>query len=99
MHDGTIRAGDDWVRDNLDGYIQWAPSHNSLLVITWDEGPDNANDNHVATIFYGAHVKSGNSAQTLNHYNLLRSIEDMYAVTPLGKSAGTKVSNLADIFL
>jgi acid phosphatase len=99
MHDGTVRAADDWIRSSLEDYVQWAPSHNSLLVITWDEGPENASDNHVATIFYGAHVKAGQYSQTLNHYNLLRSIEDMYAITPLGKSAGKKVSNLSDVFL
>jgi acid phosphatase len=45
MHKGTdpgrIHKADTWIRDHLDGYIQWAKSHNSLLVITFDEGKGN----------------------------------------------------------
>jgi hypothetical protein len=37
MHDGTIRMGDDWLRANLAAYAQWARTHNSLLIITFDE--------------------------------------------------------------
>jgi len=33
MHDGTIAQGDTWIHDNLDGYVQWAKTHNSLLVL------------------------------------------------------------------
>lgn len=42
MHNGTdperIYTADAWLREHLDGYIQWAKSHNSLLIITFDEG-------------------------------------------------------------
>jgi hypothetical protein len=37
MHDGTIAQGDAWVRDHLDGYVQWAKTHNSLFILTFDE--------------------------------------------------------------
>ena len=29
---------DTWLRQNLDGYLQWARTHNSLLIVTGDEG-------------------------------------------------------------
>ena len=41
MHDGpltpSITAGDAWLKKNLDAYYQWAKSHNSLLILTFDE--------------------------------------------------------------
>ena len=44
MHNGqpasSIPAGDMWLRQNLDGYYQWAKTHNSLLIITFDENDD-----------------------------------------------------------
>ena len=44
MHNGkpadSIPAGDTWLRQNLDGYYQWAKAHNSLLIVTFDENDD-----------------------------------------------------------
>jgi len=41
MHDGepakSIRRGDTWLKKHLDAYYQWAKTHNSLLIVTWDE--------------------------------------------------------------
>jgi acid phosphatase len=35
-----IERGDIWLRENLDAYYQWAKSHNSLLILTFDENND-----------------------------------------------------------
>jgi hypothetical protein len=35
-----VPAGDSWLQQNLDGYDQWAKSHNSLLIVTFDENDD-----------------------------------------------------------
>jgi hypothetical protein len=47
MHNGqpadSIPAGDAWLRQKLDGYYQWAKSHNSLLIVTFDENDDQDN--------------------------------------------------------
>jgi hypothetical protein len=44
MHNGqpkdSIPAGDAWLKQNLDRYYQWAKSHNSLLIVTFDENDD-----------------------------------------------------------
>ena len=44
MHNGkpakSIPAGDDWLRQNIDNYYQWAKTHNSLLIVTFDENDD-----------------------------------------------------------
>jgi hypothetical protein len=81
MHDGTRGEGDDWLRTNLDGYAQWAKSHNSLLIVTWDED-DFAEINQVPTVFYGAALQNGTiTGGTWTHHNLLHTLEDMYGST------------------
>lgn len=37
MHDCSVATGDAWLARNLDGYARWAMTHNSLLVVTFDE--------------------------------------------------------------
>jgi phosphatidylinositol-3-phosphatase len=41
MHNGapkdSIPVGDLWLAQNLDAYYQWAKTHNSLLIVTFDE--------------------------------------------------------------
>lgn len=95
MHDGTVSAGDSWLHDNLDGYIQWAKTHNSLLILTWDED-DGSTDNHIPTIFVGAHVHPGQFAETINHYNVLRTIEALTGISYTGQAAN--VTTIADIW-
>jgi acid phosphatase len=47
MHNGkpaeSIPAGDAWLQQNLDRYYQWAKTHNSLLIVTFDENDDKDN--------------------------------------------------------
>lgn len=89
MHDGTIAEGDTWLENNLSAYATWAQSHNSLLIVTWDED-DGSQNNQVATIFVGPMVKSGQYSEKIDHYNVLRTIEAMYGLNPLGNSKGLK---------
>jgi acid phosphatase len=39
-----IRRGDDWLRDKLDAYYQWAKTNNSLLIVTFDESDNKTVD-------------------------------------------------------
>ncbi|WP_323746072.1 chitosanase [Catenulispora pinisilvae] len=88
MHDGTVKAGDTWLHDHIDGYAQWAKTHNSLLIVTWDENDGDDSDNQIATMIVGAHVKPGASSGThYNHYSLLRTLEDDYGLPALGSAA------------
>lgn len=89
MHDGSIGQGDAWLRQNLDAYVKWAEANNSLLIVTWDED-DGLIGNRIATIFVGPMVKQGKSRQPINHYNLLRTVEEMYGLPLLGESADVK---------
>jgi hypothetical protein len=90
MHNGTdpstITAGDTWLNTHLNGYIQWAKTHNSLFIFTFDED-NSASGNQILTFFIGAKVKKGSYSQTNNHYNILRMIEDMYSIPYLGGSS------------
>jgi hypothetical protein len=85
MHNGSIRRADNWLRRHIRPYVRWARRHNSLLVLTWDEG--SGDDNHIATIIAGAHVRRGWHDEPINHYSLLRTIEDMYDLPHAGASA------------
>ncbi|TKK65961.1 acid phosphatase [Ilyomonas limi] len=86
MHDGTINRGDSWLRNNMDGYIQWAKTHNSLFILTFDEDDKN-HSNHIVTIFCGSMVKRGQYITKINHYNVLRTIENMYGLSYAGNAA------------
>jgi phosphatidylinositol-3-phosphatase len=86
MHDGSVAQGDAWLAKNIEPYVQWAMSHNSLLIVTWDED-DSSAGNQVATLFIGPMVQRGHSEQRINHYNILRTIEEMFGLEYLGNSA------------
>jgi hypothetical protein len=86
MHDGTVAQGDTWLKNNLNGYAQWARSHNSLLVVTWDEN-DFSPGNQIPTILVGPMVQPGSYGQPINHFNVLRTLEDMYGLPAAGASA------------
>jgi phosphatidylinositol-3-phosphatase len=86
MHDGSIPAGDAWLNRQLSGYATWAWSNNSLLIVTWDED-DGGPHNQIPTVFYGAHVQPGTYNETINHYNVLSTIEQMYGLPKIGNAA------------
>src|SRR5690349_16318327 len=102
MHNGappsSVKAGDKWLRHNLDGYYQWAKQHNSLLIVTFDEdshgqteltNPGDTNPakrNRIPTIIAGAHVKHGAypEGKGVTHVNLLRTLEAIYKLPKSG---------------
>ena len=86
MHDGSIQQGDRWLQTNLMAYVTWAQNNKSLLIVQFDED-DGISGNHIVTIFVGPMVKPGKYSEKINHYNVLRTIEDMYGLAHLGKTA------------
>jgi acid phosphatase len=86
IHDCNLPTGDAWLAATLPTYVDWAATHNSLLVITFDEAGHDV-PNHIPTIFVGPMVLPGNTAQVINHYSILRTIEDMYGLAHIGKAA------------
>jgi acid phosphatase len=95
MHDGSIERGDAWLKKNIEQYVLWAMNHNSLLIVTWDED-DGSSNNRITTIFVGAMVRPGQYTQRINHYNLLRTIGEMYGLPKFGESSG--VQTVTDVW-
>ncbi|HEY2764916.1 MAG TPA: alkaline phosphatase family protein [Pseudonocardiaceae bacterium] len=88
MHDGSVAEGDAWLRERLNGYAQWAGTHNSLLILTWDED-DGSAGNQIPTIILGAGVQPGRYNERVTHYRVLRTIEEALELPPLGDAAHT----------
>jgi phosphatidylinositol-3-phosphatase len=85
MHDCSISTGDTWLKNNIDGYAQWAKANNSLLILTFDED-DHSQSNQIPTVFFGQHVKVGNYSEHITHYNVLRTIEDAFGLPCVANS-------------
>ncbi len=95
MHDGTIAQGDTWLKNNIAPYVTWAMTHNSLLIVTWDED-DGSQSNQIPTIFVGPMVKQGQYSEPITHDNVLATVEAMYGLAPLGNAA--KVKPIKDVW-
>jgi hypothetical protein len=90
MHDGALGTalanGDNWFYNNLNAYVQWAKTHNSLFIMTTDED-DGSHSNRVLTIFNGQMVAGGVYSQPITHHNVLRTICEMYGLNFIGGAA------------
>ena len=86
MHDCSVGTGDTWLKNNLTAYATWAKTHNSLLIITFDED-NGGSSNHIFTAFVGAHTQVGTFSNQINHYNILSTIESSYGLTHLNSAA------------
>ena len=95
MHDGTIKQADTWLNKNLSAYATWAQTHDSLLIVTWDED-DYTENNQVPTIVVGQGVAVGHFDEQVDHYNLLATLEAMYGLKAVGASASA--SAITDIW-
>ena len=87
MHNGTIAEADTWLNTNLSAYATWATTHDSLLIVTWDED-DYTENNQIPTIFYGQDVAQGQYDDNIDHYNVLATLEQMYGLSEVGDSSG-----------
>jgi acid phosphatase len=56
------------------------------LIVTFDENAGGT-VNPIPTIILGDHVRPGSYDQKINHYTLLRTIEDAYGLPALGNAA------------
>ncbi len=82
-HSNTAQVADDWLREHIGPYAEWALKHNSLLIITFDEdgstdgsrGDAYMNGAHrIPTIFVGQGVKPGDCEQRIDHLNVLATV-------------------------
>ncbi len=98
--DVSVKNGDTWLRNNIDNYYQWAKTHNSLLIITFDENDDKSGyrgltdpanfnsdiKNRIPTIIAGDYIIPGNYSEGkgVTHVNILRTIEAMFGLSKSG---------------
>ena len=95
MHDPStpstaISTGDTWFKKNMMPLVRWASnaSNNTIVITIWDEDDGCPTcTNNIPLLVSGGIVHGGNYSQTVNHYDVLKTIEDMYGLTECGSSA------------
>jgi acid phosphatase len=90
----SIKRADQWLKDHLSNYVKWAKTHNSLLIFTFDEDNSSTPENHIATFFSGAMVHPGVYNDSINHYNVLRTLEAMYHLPNSGNVQAKAIKNV-----
>ena len=88
MHDCSVAVGDSWLRAHIGPYAAWAMTHDSLLIVAWDEN-DGSQGNQIPLIFAGQMVRPGRYGQPVTHYSVLSTIEAAYRVPRTGHAAST----------
>jgi hypothetical protein len=96
MHDCDTATADGWLRANLDGFVRWSVTHNSLLVVTFDEAEDASTTNGIPLSLTGPMIRPGSYPEPVDHYRLLRTLEAMYGLPALGQAADT--TPIADVW-
>ncbi len=89
----AVQRGDQWLKENLAAYVSWAKTHNSLLIVTFDED-DFKLVNHIPTIIAGAMVKPGKYDQHINHYTVLNTIQSMYGLPLSDTTTAGKINDI-----
>lgn len=105
MHDGTVAEGDRWLASFLPPLLAAPAWRQSVVFITWDEGRSNdgccgvASGGRVPLLVVAPQVRRGyRSAKPATHYSLLRTIEDIWKLPPLGHSGDPSSRPLLDFF-
>ncbi|MFI1092616.1 alkaline phosphatase family protein [Streptomyces sp. NPDC020917] len=96
-HDGSIAESDAWVKSKFDSYINWAKTHNSLFILTYDED-DGGPTNQIPTIMVGPMAKAGSYDEYVNHYSVLRTVLDMYGLPHINHTADAGINTVSDAF-
>lgn len=81
MHDCSTKTGDLWLSKHVPPILKYDRLHGGLFILTWDEAdPDNNGTNQIATLLIGPMVVPGSYAQRIDHYSVLRTIENIAGV-------------------
>jgi phospholipase C len=86
-HDCSTSVADAWlstVVPEIQATSAW--KQNGTLIITWDEGEDQAN--HVLTLVIRPGMQPLSSSRYYNHYSLLATLEDLLGLPRLGAATG-----------
>jgi phosphatidylinositol-3-phosphatase len=88
-HDCSTGVADQWLSQTVPQILATSAwQDNGLVLITWDEGDDDAN--HVLTLAIHPYPTERVSAVAYNHYSLLATIEDRLGLPRLGLARSAK---------
>ena len=88
MHDGTTAQGDAFLQAFVPSVTASPDWNHTLLIVTFDEGTTSTNGGgHVYTAVAAPWLIHANIATTYNHFNVLRTIEEVYGLPFLGSAA------------
>lgn len=88
MHDGSVARADTWLATHITPYANWARANHGLLIVTFDEDDETAG-NHISTVLYGADIRPGSYGETINHYSVLSTVEQIYGLPKTGLASTT----------
>jgi phosphatidylinositol-3-phosphatase len=96
MHDCPVATGDDWLKKFLPPLLRSPQLKGGVVFVTFDEaahGDNRGGGGHIATLAVGSAVRKGTTSSTgINHYGLLRTIEDAWGLPRLGRSANASAA-------
>ena len=92
MHDCPVSTGDAWLRAFLRPLLRSAELAHGVVYVVFDEGRDEAGgDARVPALVVGPLVRPGSRARRrLDHYSLLRTIEDAWQLPRLARSRAAR---------
>jgi hypothetical protein len=104
-HDCPVAAGDRFLARTVPALLREIGPH-GFIVITWDEGSSDASccggvaaGGAIATIVAGPDVRrGGRDGAPVDHYGVLRTIEDALGLPPLGGAADPRNGRLDSLF-
>jgi hypothetical protein len=81
MHDCSTTIGDTWLAKHVPPILKWDAANDGLLILTWDEAEPDPGGNPIATLLLGPMITPGQYNQQISHYDVLRTIEDIFGLT------------------
>jgi hypothetical protein len=101
MHNCGVASGDGWLRDTLPALIESeAYRSGGVVFLTWEEG-EGGTDGPIGMLALSPRARSGQASQIHHdHSSLLKTVQEIFAVTPLLRHAGDPdTTDLAELFL
>jgi phosphatidylinositol-3-phosphatase len=105
MHDCDVATGDRFL-SGVVPQLQRELGPHGFLVLTWDEGDSDAGccadayGGRIATIVAGPDVRRGaRSGRAVDHYGVLRTIENALGLPPLAGAAASRSGTLNALFV
>ena len=88
-HDRPLAFADQWLSQTFGPLMTDDFRRTTLLIVTFDEDDSHSkHPNHIYTAFWGAGIRPGSvSHDVYDHYDLLRTIEAIFALDPLPTAA------------